>query len=165
MLAAGEAARWLQWLGQSAPAVWLRESSWLYPAVETLHILGFTVLVGASAMFDLRLLGVSPHLRVTDMAGHLLRWSRMSVLVVVPSGLLLFMTQPAEMAGSPVFRLKLALLALAALNALTFHRWTFKTVAAWDHTVRTPKLARAAALSSLVLWTGVITCGRLLAYY
>jgi len=48
MPASGEAERWLQWLGASVPSVWMRESSWLYPAVETLHILGFTVPVAPS---------------------------------------------------------------------------------------------------------------------
>jgi uncharacterized protein DUF6644 len=165
MLAQAATGEWLSWLENTAPAVSLRESTWAYPMVETLHIIGFTVLVGGAAMFDLRLLGLGRRLKVTDLARHLLRWSRMSLLVVVPSGLLLFITQAVEMAASPVFRLKLSLLALAALNALVFQVWTLKGVAAWDELVATPTRAKAAAVFSLALWTGVITCGRFLAYY
>jgi hypothetical protein len=160
--AAGE---WLKWLENTAPAVSLRESTWAYPVVETLHIIGFTVLVGGAAMFDFRLLGFGRRIKVTDLARHLLRWSRLSVLLVVPSGLLLFITQATEMAASPVFRLKLSLLALAAINALAFQVWTLKNVAAWDELVATPARAKSAALLSLVLWAGIISCGRFLAYY
>ena len=130
-----------------------------------MHIVGFTVLVGGAAMFDLRLLGFGRRLKVSDLAWHLLRWSRLSALLVVPTGLLLFMTQATEMAASPVFRLKLSLIALAALNALAFHFWTLKDVVAWDENVPAPARAKAAGLFSLVLWLGVITCGRFLAYY
>jgi hypothetical protein len=55
-----------------------------------MHIIGFVVLVGSAAMFDIRLLGMSGWLPVDATAHHLLRWSRASLLVVVPSGVLLF---------------------------------------------------------------------------
>lgn len=160
-----EAGDWLHWLQHTALATRLRGSTWAYPLVEILHILGFTVLVGGAAMFDLRLLGFARRIKVSELARHLLRWSRLSLLLVVPTGLLLFMTQAAEMAASPVFRLKLSLIVLAAANALVFHVWTLKDVAAWDEIVATPARAKAAGLLSLVLWIGVITCGRFLAYY
>ena len=63
----------------------LREGAWLYPAVETLHIIGFTVLVGAVAMFDLRVLGFGRQLPVRALARHLLPWSAGSMLLVVPT--------------------------------------------------------------------------------
>lgn len=158
-------AVWLQWLEDTALAVSVRESSWVYPAVETAHIIGFVVLVGAAAMFDLRLLGFARRLPVSDTARHLLRWSQLSLLVVVPSGLLLFITQATEMAANPIFRLKLVLIAAAGLNALAFHRWTFKRVAEWDQHVKAPPGAKLAAVLSLALWMSVITCGRFLAYF
>src|SRR5688572_10320773 len=127
-----EAADWLHWLQTTALATRLRGSTWAYPLVETMHIIGFTVLVGGAAMFDLRLLGFGRRLKVSDLARHLLRWSRLSVLLIVPTGLLLFMTQATEMAASPVFRLKLTLIALAALNALAFDFSTLKDAPAWD---------------------------------
>ncbi|HVE66313.1 MAG TPA: hypothetical protein VNC59_07005, partial [Thermoanaerobaculia bacterium] len=83
-------AEWLAWLERTPFAAAMRESLWLYPTVETAHIVGFVVLVGAAAMFDLRLLGFSRHLPVDGTARHLLPWSRASLLLVVPTGLLLF---------------------------------------------------------------------------
>jgi hypothetical protein len=154
----------LSWLESSAPAVWVREAIWAYPAIETAHIVGFTVLVGSAVMFDLRLLGFTRSLPITAAARHLLRWSRLSMLVVVPTGIMLFMTQAVETWANRTFRLKLLLLAAAGLNALVFHLWTFKSVKEWEQRPTTPVGAKIAALLSIILWMGVITCGRLIAY-
>lgn len=155
---------WLVWLEGSAVAVAMRQWLWLYPAVEIVHIIGFVILVGAAAMFDLRLLGVSRQLAVTDMARHLLRWARVSLLLVVPSGFLMFMAHATEMAANPAFRLKLLLIALAGLNAAMFHKGPFRSVTNWNQNMAIPAAAKVAAVLSLVLWVGVIACGRLLAY-
>ena len=156
---------WLVWLEGSAVAVAMRQWLWLYPTVEIVHILGFVILVGAAAMFDFRLLGLSRRLPVADMAQHLLRWARLSLLIVVPSGALMFMAHATEMAENPAFRLKLLLIAAAALNAAAFHRGPFKSVRRWNQHAAIPLGAKVAAVLSLALWAGVIACGRLLAYF
>jgi hypothetical protein len=142
----------------------MRQWLWLYPAVEIVHIVGFVILVGAAAMFDLRLLGVSRHLPVTAMARHHLRWARFALLLVLPSGLLMFAAHATEMSANPAFRVKLVLIAVAAANAAVFHRGIFRSVAGWDREVAAPVPARLAGALSLLLWAGVIACGRLLAY-
>jgi hypothetical protein len=156
---------WIVWLERTPFAAAMRESLWLYPAVETAHIVGFVVLVGAAAMFDLRLLGVSRRLPVDETARHLLPWSRASLLLVVPTGLLLFASDASATWANPAFRLKMILLGCAGANALFFHRSTFRTVAAWNRDRPTPARAKGAAVASLLLWTGVISCGRLIAYF
>ncbi|MFP2905341.1 DUF6644 family protein [Pyxidicoccus sp. 3LFB2] len=155
---------WLGWLEATWLAEVLRREPLLYPLLEVVHILGFVVLVGAAVMFDLRLLGVSRQLSVVGLARHLLPWARRGLAVAAPSGVLLFVTQATQLGRSPVFGLKLTLLVLAGLNAALFHRRVFRSSRDWDTEVTTPRAARAAAVLSLLLWTGVITCGRLLAY-
>jgi hypothetical protein len=152
----------LVWLETTAPAAAMREALWLYPAVEVVHILGFVLLVGAAAMFDLRLLGVARGLDLNALARFLLPWSRTGLAVVVPSGLLLFSAHATEMIVNPAFQLKLALILAAGLNAWWFHRSVMRGAAAWGGA--TPRRARLAAGTSLLLWVGVIGCGRLLAY-
>jgi len=159
------AGGWTGWLEATAAATAMRQSLWLYPIVEILHIIGFVVLVGSAAMFDLRLLGLSRQLPVTGMERHLLPWARASVLLIVPTGGLMFVAHATEFAGNPAFRLKLLFLVLAALNAALFHLRPFRQVAEWDRGARAPLAARFAAGLSLMLWTGVIACGRLLAYF
>ena len=142
----------------------MREGAWLYPIVEIVHIAGFSVLVGSVVLFDLRVLGFARTLPVVALGKHLLRWALASVLLVVPAGLLLFTAHPVELANNPAFLLKLVLIALAGLNALAFHLLPYRSVASWDRDAPAPMLARAGAVSSILLWLGVITCGRLLAY-
>jgi hypothetical protein len=156
---------WLVWLETSGPAVAMRQWAWLYPIVEIVHIVGFVVLVGAAFMFDARLLGRSRDVAVSAFETHLLPSARWSLLFVLPSGALMFAAHATEMAENPAFRLKLILIAAAFLNAAVFHRWPFRTVSDWDTEVVGPGAARAAGILSLVLWTGVIACGRLIAYF
>jgi hypothetical protein len=156
---------WLVWLETSGFAVAMRQWLWLYPAVEIGHIVGFVVLVGAAFMFDVRLLGVGRGLPVSAMAAHLLRWSRLSLFLVLPSGVAMFVAHATEMAENPAFQLKLAFIAAALLNAAVFDRFPFRAVGDWDTEITAPLPAKLAGALSLVLWTGVIACGRLLAYF
>ena len=112
---------WLVWLETtrlaaletSGPAVAMRQWLWLYPIVEVVHIVGFVVLVGAAFMFDARLLGRSRALPVSALERHLLPWARWSLLLVVPSGALMFAAHATEMVENPAFRLKLVFVAAA----------------------------------------------------
>lgn len=149
------------WAASTALAQAMREGAWLYPIVETVHIVGFTVLVGAVAMFDLRLLGFGRSLPVVALARHLLPWSWFGLLLIVPSGALLFATQP-ELLDNRVFLLKLALIAAAGLNVLAFHAGPWRAAGQWQ--ARVPGRAALHAALSLLLWIAVIACGRLLAY-
>jgi hypothetical protein len=153
------------WLESSGIAVAMREWTWLYPIVEIAHIIGFVVLVGAAFLFDLRLLGVSRVLPVTHLGRHLLRWSRVSLLVVVPTGFLMFMTNATKMAGNPVFRIKLILIVFAGINALVFRLWISSSVEYWDVHESSPPAAKLSAVFSLAVWSAVISCGRLIAFF
>jgi hypothetical protein len=152
------------WLAATPVAAAMREGVWLYPLVETVHIAGFSILVGAVAMFDLRVLGCARQLPVRGLGAHLLPWAAASLLLIVPAGLLLFASQPADFLGNPTFALKLALIATAGVNAALFHAGVYRGVAAWDVAAPAPRRAKAQAALSLLLWAGVIACGRLLAY-
>jgi hypothetical protein len=155
---------WLLWLKNSALAEAMRQQFWAYPLVETLHILGIAVLVGSVAMFDLRLLGVSRHTLVTDMAQHLLPWSYSSFSVVALSGVLLFATDAPSIALNPAFRLKLILIVSAGINAILFHWKFYPSVQQWNRGVKSPRMVQMIAALSLILWIAVITCGCLIAY-
>jgi len=154
----------LAWLGTTALSRAMRQNAWLYPIVEIVHILGFAVLVGSVVLFDLRVLGFARTLPVAALGRHLLRWALASLLLVVPAGLLLFSAHPGELAGNPAFQLKLVLIAAAGLNALAFHVFPYRSVAGWERELPAPRAARLHALLSILLWVGVISCGRLLAY-
>lgn len=149
---------------QNALAVAMRGELWLYPAVEVLHICGFVTLVGAAVMFDLRLFGYSRGMSVRGLARHLLPWSCAALLVIVPTGLMMFSAHAGELVDNRAFILKLTLLIMAGTNAAAFHAGVFRSAAKWDRDTVVPLGARLHAAASLVLWVAIIACGRLIAY-
>jgi len=152
-----------QALAQSPLALALRGSSALHAAVASVHLVGVALLVGSIAAFDLRLLGLSRSLPVRRLAAHLLPWTAAALLLIVPSGLLMFLARADELIASPLFALKMALIFAAAVNAVMFHAGVFRGAAAWDVDAPPPWPARAAGALSLALWVSVIVCGRFLA--
>jgi hypothetical protein len=142
----------------------MREQLWLYPAVEIAHIIGFSILVGSVVMFDLRVLGLSRRVSVRALARHLLPWSVAALLVIVPTGLLMFSAHAGDFLNNRAFQLKMALLLTAGMNAAIFHTGPFQSAATWDTDVTAPFGARISVALSLVLWFSIIACGRLLAY-
>jgi len=151
-------------LEHSSLAGAMKHSLWLYPIVEIVHIAGFALLVGSVAAFDLRLLGFARSSSIRALERSLLPWAWVALLLIVPSGVAMFSTHAVDFAGNPAFRVKLLLLLAAGLNALLFHAGVFRSVAAWDQHVPTPRAAKFSAGLSLAIWVGVISCGRLIAY-
>jgi len=142
----------------------IRQSLWLFPALETLHILGFALLYGSVAIVDLRLMGLGRALPVSRLAAHALPWTKGAFLLIVPSGLAMFVGHVDDYLTSPVFGVKMTLLAAGIANAAALHRGPLRGVGAWDVDAMPPSRVRIAAALSLLLWTGVIVCGRLIAY-
>jgi len=120
--------------------------------------------VGSVAMLDLRLLGLSRSVPVRRLASHILPWTAASFVLIVPSGLSMFVAHAGDFIASPVFVLKVCLILAGGVNAAVFHAGIFRGVAEWDVNRAPPAAARAAAALSLLLWVSVIACGRLLAY-
>ena len=145
-------------------AVAMRQDLWLYPSVEIIHIIGFVTLVGSIIVLDLRLLGLSKALPVSVLARHTLPWSIGALALIVPSGLLMFIAHAGDLISNTAFITKMSLLFCAATNAAVFHAGVFRNVAAWDSGIATPATAKIHALVSLIIWFGVLACGRLLAY-
>jgi hypothetical protein len=147
----------------------MRQWLWLYPAVETVHIVGIALLFGSIAVLDLRLLGFSRSIPVKRLARHVLPWTAASFLLIVPSGLLMFTAHAADFISSPLFVLKMCLIMAAGLNAALFHTIVFPSVEVWDseemRKLPPPPSARLSAAASLLIWICVIACGRLLAYF
>jgi hypothetical protein len=159
-----EPTGWAEWLEQTALATTIRQELYFYPVLEILHILGIVGLAGGAFFFDFRLLGYGKDLPVQQLAKHLLPWSRRALFLIIPTGLLLFITNATALAEDPTFWLKLILIGVAGLNALVFHRTLFRTADHWSREVPAPLPAKMAAAASILLWTAVIVCGRLLAY-
>ncbi len=142
----------------------MRENLWLYPAVEIVHIVGFAILVGSVVMFDLRVLGISRRISVRALARHVLPWSLAALVLIVPTGLMMFSAHADDFISNRAFLVKMGLLLAAGINAAIFHTGPYQSVAKWDTDAGAPIWARVSVALSIAIWVGIIACGRLLAY-
>ena len=143
----------------------IRESLYLFPALNLVHVLAIVVLAGTIAIVDLRLLGVAlPESSISALSRQLLPLTWLGALVMVVTGVLLFLPQASRIYTNPALLAKLALLLFAAANAYAWHRSLARHGAAWDQAARPPWRARLAGASSLLLWIGIIVAGRLIAF-
>jgi hypothetical protein len=155
----------IAWLEASPGSVALRESLYAYSVTETLHVLTLTLFLGTLALFDLRLMGLLfQRAPVSRLSRRVLPFSVGGFCVMVLTGLALFYANPIRLFHSVWFRAKLALLLAAGLNMAYFHLRVERDRALWDASPVPPPAARRAGAISLVLWTGVIVMGRLIAY-
>jgi hypothetical protein len=157
--------RVLEWLANTKGSIALHESFYVWPAIESVHVLTLSVFVGFAAMLDLRLLGVAMgHMPASKVARRLLPWTAAGFVTMVVSGVLIFYANPVHFYHNVFFRAKVLLLILAGLNAWVFHARVWHRVAMWDLDQVTPAAARLAGASSLLLWACIIMAGRLIAY-
>ena len=150
----------LTWLEHRPFAIAIAESTWLFPIVETVHVLALTVVVGSVAMMDLRLLGVGSKDRAaSEVISSSLPWAWSAFAVAFGAGSMLFSSKAATYYVNLPFRIKMLCLALAAVNMLVFHFYTARGMAAWDRGTP-PRAARFAAACSLTLWVIIVATGR-----
>jgi hypothetical protein len=135
-------------------------TDWLFPIIETLHVMALTLVVGSIAMIDLRLLGLASRSSpVSRLSNEVLPWTWTAWCVAAVFGTLMFMSKAHTYAENLQFQLKFTCMALAALNMLVFHFGAFRQVEHWDLD-EPPRSAKVAGALSLLLWIGVVFFGR-----
>lgn len=140
-------------------AVALRSARWSYAAINTAHVLGIALLVGAIVPLDLRLLGLWRGVAHEDLARVLLPVAALGLALAVTAGGLMFSVRASEYAALTVFRAKLALIAVGASSAIAVHLvhgWTLGSA---------PFHRRAlAGATSIGCWLGALVAGRMIAF-
>ena len=148
----------LDLLADSALPALLRRSATAYLLVNATHILGIALLIGAILPLDLRLAGAFPRTAIPAIAPLLRGMALAGLTLSLVTGAALFTTNPAEYATNPAFRIKLALLAAALLNAALVTRSR-----AWAQVLsgaRPPPALRLMAALSALLWLSILLAGR-----
>ncbi|MDQ2070314.1 MULTISPECIES: DUF6644 family protein [Natronospira] len=152
----------LLWLGETAMASALRQSTIAYPLASSAHITGLGLLVGGIITLDLRILGAIRRGRLSELAPLLSRVAAGGLLLAVTTGVLLFSVQPSHYLDNSAFLIKLGLVALAVLNALVVHQLPqWKAMLAGAPVARTLKIT---AVLSLLLWLSALIAGRWIAF-
>ena len=149
-----------EWLQHSPLGTAIRQSSFLFPLIETLHVLAITAMVGTIAVVDLRLLGLASRNRPVDkLMDEVLPFTRKAFAVAAVSGSLLFTSHAVDYASKWPFQAKMVLLLLALINIVVFHRLTARNAQAWNQS-GLPFTARFGGGLSLAIWIAIVATGR-----
>lgn len=154
-----------EWLESTRLAELVTQSTYGFPIVVAIHLLGLGLSVGTVIWFDLRLLGkILPATPVSEVYRRLAPFMVTGFVVMFGSGAVIFTGYAAAAYNNPYFRVKLVMIALAGLNAACFHVYTQRSLAGWDSWSHPPASARAAGAISIVSWVVVVLAGRMMSY-
>lgn len=154
-------AAFLSWLEASSLAARIRDSLFLFPLLESVHVIGLALVFGTIAIIDLRLLGAASTQRSFQrMASDILKWTWAAFALTALTGALMFITNAGVYYNNFYFRTKMVLLALSGLNMFAFELTAGRTIHQWDKERSAPAKGKAVACLSLALWIGVIFAGR-----
>ena len=154
-----------RWVQDTAPMTALRESALVYPIVMTGHLTGMGLFGGMIAITDMRLLGWAMRdTSITDVVKQLRVWKQIGFVLVVGCGAMLLCSKAEMYYYNPFYWAKMTLLCLVGVHALAF-RSVYGNTAALDSAPKIPVKAKVAACLSLLIWVGLVTMGRSIAYW
>lgn len=131
------------------------------PAVQSFHLVGLMILLTTVVALNLRLVGLGLRdYTLSRLARQLKPWTVGAIVLVISSGLLIFLATPGKYVDSHPFRLKMALLG----SALLFHFGVLRRFTAPDSVAGSRLVSVIVACLSLSLWFGVGWAGRAIAF-
>ena len=143
----------------------MRESTWLYPAIETIHLLGMAVLFGSIVLVDLRLMGIGRDIDPQRLFRFAILLTLAGFLLAGASGFMLFLTEASTFIASRLFVLKISLIFMLVCNAASVHLRIKQDIRPYrDGGDEFPPLIRLQAVLSMLGWAAVLAMGRWLAY-
>lgn len=152
------------WLDATAPSMFIKEHTLIWPVCQTLHFFGLILLFGNIGLLDLRMLGLMKELPAKPL-NQFVRWGVLGFAINLLTGTIFFVGQPNQYIGNRAFYAKLLLIALAGVNVGAFYATgVFRRVEILGPGDDAPMPAKCIAATSLVLWVGVMYCGRMLTF-
>ena len=143
----------------------LRSSRWLFPAVETLHVIAIVYVFGSIMRLDLRLMGfVWTDRPVTQIADEMLPYTWSAFVAAALFGTMMWMGKPLAYLETAFFDVKLIAMAFAFFNMLYFRSFMLKNIAEWNCDPVPPPAVRLAGALSLISWLVVLVCGRFVGF-
>ena len=150
----------------SSLGITVAESTWMFPTIETIHVIALVTVLGMIAIVDLRLIGVSSRaLAVTKLSKDTLPWVWGAFILAALTGGLLFVSKATSYVANPYFLWKMGLMLLAGVNMFIFHRVVAKGMGTWGQPGgQIPTAAKVSGLVSLALWMVIPLCGRIVGF-
>ena len=154
------------WLSETSLSVWLNvHNSWVIPSIQSIHIAAIGIVLISVLMINLRILGLSGHdqtLReITNRFGPWMTWS---MVVLIITGALMVVAEPARELLTFSFWAKMFLVAVGTLIAAIFQITLRRNERHWEKTLVNDIKVRSLAILTLLIWVCIIILGRLIAY-
>ena len=147
-----------EWLTSSPWANAMNGPEWAFPVVESLHFIGFALLIGTIAIVDFRLLGLMRRLHEpAELAAALNRFTLAGLALMLTTGPLMFSADAVRYHVNPSFQIKMNVLLVTLVFYFAIHRRLVRRGLS-------PMMAKVLAVVSLTLWTTVIGAGRMIAF-
>ena len=160
-----EPTNFWQTLEYSRVGVFIAESTWAFPTLETLHVIAFVTVLGTIMVMDLRMIGATSNkFAITVTSKDTLPWTWGAFAMAALTGGLLFVSKASSYVINPYFLAKLAMIALAGINMMYFHFFTYRTVEHWDRDASVPAAVKIAGFLSLFFWLLVVFFGRAIGF-
>jgi hypothetical protein len=151
-------------LASAKPIGRFMATRWGWPAMESIHFIGLSLLIGTIVVFDLRLLGMGRRIPIAALH-KLIPWGIAGYGINLVSGAMFLMAAPDQYIYNPAFHFKVLFMAIAGFNASAFYLVAAPRTMGPDAAADVPHRARLIAVTSIAMWIGVIVCGRLLTFY
>jgi hypothetical protein len=151
-------------LASARPIGKFMATRWGWPAMESIHFLGLSLLVGTIVLFDLRLLGMARRIPIAALH-KLIPWGITGYGINLASGAMFLMAMPDQYIYNPAFHFKLLFMAIAGFNASAFYLVAARRTMGPEASPEVPRRAKVIAVTSIAMWVGIIVCGRLLTFY
>jgi hypothetical protein len=151
--------------GTALHAFVVAHEPWVWPLCETLHYIGLSLLLGTVGLFDLRALGMAKGIALSAVH-RLIPWGIGGYILNILTGTVFFFGHPDQYFYNNAFRFKALFMAVAGANILVFYGTSiFEELKTLPPEASPPLRMRIIASTSLVMWVGVLVCGRLLTFY
>ena len=154
-----------EWLSQTSLSLAIQTHEWIIPTVQSIHIVAITVVVGSVFMIDLRVLGwAGRDQSLLETTGRFGPWLTGALCVLLTTGILLVIGEPARELLAFSFWFKMFLVAVGTLIAAVFQVVLKKTEPSWQESLVKRRSTKWFAVFTLLIWVGIIILGRLIAY-
>ena len=150
--------------GQTTGIYEFMNSPWGWPSIESIHFLGLSLLIGTIGVFDLRMLGIGRGVAYADLH-KLVYIGIIGYGLNIITGTMFLVSAPDQYVFNPAFQLKLLFMLIAGINVIWFYRATLAEVRATAADLAVSQRAKAIGIISLLCWTLIIVCGRLITYF
>jgi hypothetical protein len=156
---------WAELISNTPLSLWLQVHAWVVPTSQSLHIVALSVVYASALFISLRLLGVGKHGRpVATLMQALAPWMYGALLVLLFTGAVQTTAEPMRQFVTPAFWWKMVMIVLIVFCTLIFDRSVRRHSERWSAAGSHQLWGRLFALASLVLWTSIVICGRLIGY-